>query len=138
MIANGNGLAGITIDVNTCEDTHAYINDVSSYSLIVFRWFFSDFLHLMHIKFRFLTFSFYSLRQNTVWRFLHNYFHFDPLQGNFNIDGIKFTWHDGIFSVALGTLQPNGYRKAYFHASPRYLINLCFRSICQIVDIFML
>lgn len=56
-----------------------------------------------------------SLRQNRIWSFSHNYFHFDPLHGDFNIAGNEFQWDDGIFSITLGNVQPDGFRTAYFH-----------------------
>lgn len=37
MIASGNGLSSITVDVNTCDDTYAYINDLFSFSMVVYR-----------------------------------------------------------------------------------------------------
>lgn len=53
--------------------------------------------------------------QNQIWRFQHNYFHFDPLHGDFNVAGIQYQWDDGIFSITLGNRNPDGYRVAYFH-----------------------
>lgn len=61
-----------------------------------------------------IAFSF-SLSQNRIWTFRHNYFHFDPLQGDFSIDGIPFQWDDGIFSITLGNRNSEGYRTAFFH-----------------------
>lgn len=58
---------------------------------------------------------FHSLRKNKIWSFSHNYFHFDPLHGDFNIAGNEFQWDDGIFSITLGALQQDGFRTAYFH-----------------------
>lgn len=68
----------------------------------------------------------YSLRQNRIWRFAHNYFHFDPLHGDFNVVGLKYQWDDGIFSITLGNRQPDGYRTAYFHPMARFLINFIY------------
>lgn len=58
---------------------------------------------------------FYSLRDNRMWSFTHNYFHLDPLHGDFNIAGIDFQWDDGIFSITMGPKQPDGFRTVYFH-----------------------
>lgn len=86
------GLASITINImnNNCDDTYAYIPDLTTFGLIV-----------------------YSLRENDSWRLSHNYFHFDPISGNLNSAGQRFQWSDGIFSI---TLAGNGKSKiAYFH-----------------------
>lgn len=65
-----------------------------------------------------------SLTQNRIWSFQHNYFHFDPLQGDFDVAGLKYQWDDGIFSITLGNRQPDGYRTAYFHPMARFLFAL--------------
>ncbi|XP_031631444.1 uncharacterized protein LOC116345869 [Contarinia nasturtii] len=95
VVERGNGLASITVDAdpNNCQNTYAYIPDLATYRLYV-----------------------YSLSQNRIWTFQHNYFHFDPVHGDFNIDGIPFQWDDGIFSITLGKRNADGYRTAYFHA----------------------
>lgn len=62
----------------------------------------------------------YSLTQNRIWRFQHNYFHFDPLRGDLNVAGLQFQWDDGIFSITLGKRNPDGYRTAYFHPMARF------------------
>lgn len=92
--ATDNGYASITIDchVDNCDDAYAYIPDLVRRVLSV-----------------------YSLRENRLWTFKHNYFSYDPLQGDLNMHGIKFQWDDGIFSVALGSRQRDGFRTAYFH-----------------------
>lgn len=92
--ANGNGYASITVDsqVDNCDDAYAYIPDLVRRVLSV-----------------------YSFRLDKMWTFKHNYFSFDPLQGDLNLHGIKFQWDDGIFSVALGVRQKDGFRTAYFH-----------------------
>lgn len=80
----------------------------------------------------------YSLKENASWRVGHNFFYFDPEDGDFNVagiitlinfyngniikimiwkyEGLNFQWSDGIFSIALGPVQRDGYRTAYFHA----------------------
>jgi Major royal jelly protein len=32
----------------------------------------------------------------------HNFFHFDPLQGDLTVGGVNFQWTDGVFGMALG------------------------------------
>lgn len=95
IVARGNGLASITADVdaNDCGNAFAYLPDLAVYRLHV-----------------------YSLKQNRIWSFTHNFFHFDPLQGDLDIAGVQFQWNDGIFSIALGKKNPDGFKTAYFHA----------------------
>ncbi|GAB0088345.1 L-dopachrome tautomerase yellow-f2 [Sergentomyia squamirostris] len=57
----------------------------------------------------------YSLRENRMWTFIHNYFRMDPHHGDLTIAGHQFQWDDGIFSIALGRRNSQGYRTAYFH-----------------------
>lgn len=57
----------------------------------------------------------YSWGDNDSWRVKHNYFHFDPLQGDMTVGGVNFQWTDGVFGVALSKIQNDGYRTAYFH-----------------------
>nr|UPO25009.1 yellow-c [Henosepilachna vigintioctopunctata] len=87
--------ANIVVDVTqgNCENAFAYIPDLGGYGIVV-----------------------YSLQENNSWRVKHNFFHFDPLNGDFNVGGVNFQWTDGVFGLALGRIQPNGYRKLYFHA----------------------
>lgn len=114
---NGKGFASLTIDDDDCSNTFAYIIDYFTNSLVVF-----------------------SARQRKAWRFEHNYFFFNPFEGDFNIDGktiflsniflktpndalanvsfylgIDFQWNDGLFSLALSGVKANGYRTAFFH-----------------------
>lgn len=94
MVERGNGLASITIDVesNDCGNAFAYIPDLASYHLFV-----------------------YSLKQNHMWSFSHNYLSFNPLEGDFDVAGVQFQWNDGIFSITLGRKNPDGFKTAYFH-----------------------
>ncbi|KAG5676601.1 hypothetical protein PVAND_006424 [Polypedilum vanderplanki] len=42
----------------------------------------------------------------------------NPFEGEFDIDGLKFSWDDGIFSITLGKRDDSkdgSYRDAYFH-----------------------
>ena len=54
-----------------------------------------------------------------MWSFSHHFLHFDPTQGHFNVGGQDFEWTDGIFSIALGNKNPDGFRTAYFHPLAR-------------------
>lgn len=76
-----------------CNDAFAYIPDLGAYGVVV-----------------------YSFREDKSWRVKHNFFHFDPLQGDYNVGGVNFQWTDGVFSLALGKPQPDGGRPVYFHA----------------------
>lgn len=68
-----------------CNSAYAYIPDLGSYALIV-----------------------YSFEENKSWRVKHNFFHFDPLNGDYNVGGVNFQWTDGIFGMALGKASPDG------------------------------
>ncbi|XP_056633257.1 L-dopachrome tautomerase yellow-f2-like [Diorhabda sublineata] len=94
-LVQSSAIASITVDVtkNTCDDAFAYIPDLGGYGLIVF-----------------------SLKENRSWRLSHNYFHLEPLAGEFFISGHRFQWNDGIFSTELTLPQADGYRDLYFHA----------------------
>lgn len=61
VVTGGEGVASITVDVDTskCDDAYAYIPDLFYNRLYV-----------------------YSMKQNRVWAFSHNYFRMDPLQVN--------------------------------------------------------
>lgn len=95
VVARGNGVASITVDVdeNSCSKAFAYIPDLANYRLYV-----------------------YSLERNHMWSFAHNYFHFDPVNGDFDVAGLQFQWDDGIFSLTLGPTNSRGFRTAYFHS----------------------
>lgn len=69
-----------------CEESFAYLTDVYEYALIV-----------------------YDFKRDKSWRIDHHYFHFDPVQGNLHVDGVNFQWHDGIFGMALGDVEANGW-----------------------------
>lgn len=94
IVQRGNGMASITVDVDArnCQDAYGYIPDLAAYQLYVF-----------------------SLRQNSIWRFSHNYFNFDPLNGDFDVAGLRYQWNDGIFSITLSNTNADGYKTAYFH-----------------------
>lgn len=66
-----------------CEtETFAYILDIYAYGIIV-----------------------YDFKHDRSWRVNHNYFAFDPVQGNLNVAGVNFQWHDGVFGMALGEVD---------------------------------
>lgn len=95
IVDTGRGLASIAVDVTgkQCGHAYAYIPD-----LVKCR---------MHV---------YSMAENSMWTFDHNYFHFDPLAGDFNVGGQRFRWDDGIFSIAIGHPLWDDSRVVYFNA----------------------
>ncbi|XP_055904569.1 L-dopachrome tautomerase yellow-f2-like [Eupeodes corollae] len=94
IVATGPGLASITVDVDSsyCNKAFGYIPDLNNNALYV-----------------------YSLEDDRIWSFSHNFFHFDPTQGDLSIGGQDFSWNDGIFSVTLSNKNLDGYKTAYFH-----------------------
>lgn len=82
----------VDVDANHCDEAFAYIPDLGGNSVIV-----------------------YSLRDDECWTTEHHYFHFDPLSGNYTVDGVNFQWTDGVFSLALSAPQEDGFKTAYFH-----------------------
>jgi hypothetical protein len=58
IVPNGRGLAAITIDDADCSNEYAYIPDWNNNALLVF-----------------------SAQQAKIWRFNHNYFAFNPFEG---------------------------------------------------------
>jgi len=76
-----------------CNDAFAYIPDLGAYGVIV-----------------------YSFRDDHSYRVKHNFFHFDPLQGDFNVGGVNFQWTDGVFGMAVGPMNPDHTKDIYFHA----------------------
>lgn len=76
-----------------CADAFAYIPDLGAYGVIV-----------------------YSLRNDHSYRVKHNFFHFDPLHGDFNVGGVNFQWTDGVFGMAVGPMNPDHTKDIYFHA----------------------
>lgn len=93
LVPTGRGLVSVTVDVETCQNTFAYITDWFTSNLIV-----------------------YSLNLNKAWVVDHNYFHFDPLFGSFDVGGFQFNRRDGLFSIALSHRLRDGYKIAFFHA----------------------
>ncbi|KAJ8982128.1 hypothetical protein NQ317_002854 [Molorchus minor] len=93
--ADASFFANIIVDVipGKCDEAYAYIPDLGGYGLVV-----------------------YSYAENDSWRIKHNYFHFDPIQGDMTIGGVDIQWTDGIFGLALGPADETGDRTVYFHA----------------------
>jgi hypothetical protein len=92
-------IADLAVDVppGQCDKAYAYMSDLSEYGIVV-----------------------YSFEKNDSWRINHHFFHFDPLNGDFNISGYNFQWTDGVFGMSLSPINnnnnnTNGSRKLYFH-----------------------
>jgi len=87
--------ANVVVDVTAdkCDKAFAYVPDLGGYGLVV-----------------------YSFEANDSWRVKHNFFHFDPLKGDFNVGGVNFQWTDGVFGLALSAPKADGSRTVYFHA----------------------
>lgn len=64
VTSDGKGLAAITVDDDDCENSFAYLPDWFNNALIVF-----------------------SAKQNKAWSFDHNFFHFNPFEADFSVDG---------------------------------------------------
>ncbi len=59
----------------------------------------------------------YDFKLDKSWKVKHNFFHFDPLQGEYDVAGVKFQWTDGVFGLALGNpINKAGDRTVYFHS----------------------
>lgn len=71
----------VDVQKNDCENAYAYIPDLGAYGVVV-----------------------YSFKDDKSWRVSHNFFHFDPLNGDYNVGGVNFQWTDGVFGMALGRL----------------------------------
>lgn len=87
--------ANIVVEVpnDDCDNAYAYIPDLGSYALVV-----------------------YSYQKDKAWKVKHNFFHFDPLSGDYNVGGVNFQWTDGVFAIAIGNQKPDGTKNVYFHA----------------------
>ncbi|XP_011504192.1 PREDICTED: protein yellow-like [Ceratosolen solmsi marchali] len=83
----------VDVDKDSCNDAYAYLSDLGGYGLVVYSW-----------------------AQNNSWRFHHNYFHFDPLNGDYNVTGINFHWTDGVFGLVVSPHREDGSKTLYFHA----------------------
>lgn len=85
--------AVVDVDPYNCEDAYLYTSDFLGNGIVVYSW-----------------------AKNDSWRIEHNYFHFDPLNGDFNVSGYNFQWSDGVFGMSLSPIQSDGYKTLYFHA----------------------
>lgn len=88
--------ANIIIDTQAsdCSNAFAYLPDLGSYAVVV-----------------------YDFKNDKSYRVKHNFFHFDPLQGDLTVGGVNFQWTDGVFGMALGKpTNEHGDRTVYFHA----------------------
>lgn len=80
-------------DRSECSKAYAYVPDLGAYGVVV-----------------------YSFQNDESYRVKHNFFHFDPLQGDFNVGGVNFQWTDGVFGMAIGPMNPDHSKDIYFHA----------------------
>lgn len=99
IVSDGFGLANIAVDVINCDnDSFAYLPNLAASQIIVF-----------------------SLADDRAWTVQHNYFHMHPFEGDYRVDGLRFSWDDAIFSIALAERQGNSsQRLAYFHPMSRF------------------
>lgn len=117
IASSGSGLASITVDVIDCENqTFAYLPDLVNSQIIVF-----------------------NLEQNHSYRVTHNFFHMNPFEGDYNVDGLRFSWDDAIFSIALSPREKNStYRLAYFHPMSRFAYQDFDLNSSMAIDFFIL
>lgn len=59
----------------------------------------------------------FSFHDNTIWSFSHNSLSFDPIRGNFDVNGVQYEWNDGIFSITLSNRKPDGYKTGKVHSA---------------------
>ncbi|XP_011708337.1 PREDICTED: protein yellow-like [Wasmannia auropunctata] len=88
-------IADLVIDVapEQCDKAFAYMSDLAAYGIVVYSW-----------------------EKNDSWRINHNFFHFDPLNGDYNVSGYNFQWTDGVFGMSLSPIYADGSRTLYFHS----------------------
>lgn len=91
-IKQGSFFANLAVEDADCENTFAYAADLGSPGLVVYSW-----------------------AQEDSWRVQHNFFHPDPLAGNYSIGGIEFQWDDGLYGLAVSKPQADGFATLYFH-----------------------
>lgn len=100
VVSDGFGLANIAVDVISCDtnDSFAYLPNLAASQIIVF-----------------------SLADNSSYNVQHNYFRMNPFEGDYRVDGLRFSWDDGIFSIALAEREKgSSHRLAYFHPMSRF------------------
>lgn len=105
IASSGSGFASLTVDVIDCDgNSFAYLPDLVTSQIVV-----------------------YNLNENRAHRISHNYFHMNPLEGDYEVDGLKFSWDDAIFSITLSERDKNStFRQAYFHAMSRFVDKAAF------------
>ncbi|EFN87184.1 protein yellow [Harpegnathos saltator] len=88
-------IADLAVDVppGQCDKAYAYMSDLSEYGIVVYSW-----------------------EKDDSWRINHHYFHFDPLNSDYNISGYNYQWSDGVFGLSLSPVRSDGYRTLYFHS----------------------
>lgn len=87
----------VDVDKDKCDEAFAYVPDLGAYAIVV-----------------------YDMKNDKTWRIKHNFFHFNPLEGDYNVGGVNFQWTDGVFGIALTRPNPDGSRTAFFHALSSY------------------
>lgn len=116
VVKEGHGMISLRIDVDKdkCDGAFAYICDYLNQKIYVYRYvYWSKILNKSKTKY-------FSFEKNRMWAHRHVYFNNELKYGKYNIDGFKFEWFDGVFSVALARRSTDGYRKAFFHPMARY------------------
>ncbi|XP_067622900.1 protein yellow [Eurosta solidaginis] len=88
----GSFFANLAVEDGDCENTFAYAADLGAPGLVVYSW-----------------------DQSDSWRIQHNFFHPDPLAGNYSIGGIEFQWDDGLYGLALSKPNLDGFSTLFFH-----------------------
>ncbi|EFN73253.1 Protein yellow [Camponotus floridanus] len=88
-------IADLVVDVvpGQCDKAYVYMSDLGENGIVVYDW-----------------------EKNDSWRISHHFFHFDPLNGDYNVNGYNFQWADGVFGMSLSPICGDGYRTLYFHA----------------------
>jgi hypothetical protein len=84
--------ASLAVEDDDCDNSFVYSADLRKPGLVVYSW-----------------------KTQNSWRMTHNFFHPEPLAGNFSINGISFQWDDGLFGLALSKPQADGHPILYFH-----------------------
>ncbi|XP_053614684.1 L-dopachrome tautomerase yellow-f-like isoform X2 [Plodia interpunctella] len=69
------------------EETYAYIPDMGSNAIIVFK-----------------------MSSGEAWRVENHYFHFDPHAGAYKVGGVEFYWRDGVSALSLLPPKKDGQR----------------------------
>lgn len=62
----------------------------------------------------------YSLKANQSWTVEHNFFHMEPLAGNFSVLGVDYQTSDALYGLALSEKKTNEFPDLYFHALTSY------------------